>query len=175
MTAGTAPRSVWIPSNGIQEWGRPLTVTLQWVVSRGSTALTAVESSPMNDGPRFARDAVQLPPERVGGGKRAKAARARAPAQARLVITPTPDAALPRTTRPTSSSTRSVPVVPKRSRKTRPAHRLPATQPAMFAAWRNPTLRPLVRGSSCTARWSAANEMPMSTVGRPNRKTGSRR
>ena len=44
--------------------------------------------------------------------------------------------------------------------------------PAMLAAWSRPTLRPLVRTSSWTARWSTGNERPISTVGTPKRMAG---
>ena len=50
--------------------------------------------------------------------------------------------------------------MPSRSRATRPTSRLPATQPAMFAAWSKPTFRPLVRRSSWTARCRVGKTEP---------------
>ena len=75
-------------------------------------------------------------------------------------------------TMPRARSSRSVPGVPRCWRLTRPTRRLPATQPAMFAAWSIPTLRPLVAGSSCTARCRIGNDTPIRTVGRKKSSSG---
>ena len=53
----------------------------------------------------------------------------------------------------------------------RPA-RLPATHPTMFAHCKTPTLKPLVRRSSWTARCKSVNDSPMSSVGMPKRRIG---
>jgi hypothetical protein len=77
-------------------------------------------------------------------------------------------------TTPARTRARAVAAVPRSSTARRPTRRLPATQPAMLAAWRKPTFLPPLRTSSCTARWSPGKEKPMRAVGRPKSRSGRR-
>ena len=167
--AGPAPRRVCVPPNGIVLWCLPFTKTPCVPFGKAATAATPVASSLTTPAP------AGRPWRRIHRRPWPGSARAR---PARTIVATAKrrgdPARIPRTanTTPQAMIRRRAPVVPMVPMARRPTVRLPATQPAMLAACRSPTLRPAVAGSSWTARCSSGKDAPMRNVGRPNRSEG---